>query len=354
MSNENKEATTQTTQTTQEKSIHDPDISFADFERLRKAEKESASAEHTEQKDETKEDSEASKEKLEQDASSDQDDAKNQSDKEDELEDLDEDSQEDDAKPKKKNGVQKRIGRLAKKLSEKDMLLSEKDKRIALLEEQLNGNKAKPKAEAQADDPNSEADPNEPSPEDYQTNAEYIRALRKYDREAEKKEAAAAKAEESKKSEESKRTKAHIDRVSEFKKTQTDYDKVAKEFMQEMNANPDLVPSPVLEDLIFTSDVSAAVMYELMKDTDELIRINGLNFRDATKAFAKLESKVEEKISQQSSSSTTEKKTTKAHAPIAPIGNKSAATVKKSIYDKDIPFAEYEKLRTEELKRKRG
>lgn len=342
MSNE-QVATATTTQTeAKEKTIHDPDISFADFERLQNGEKVSVSADeaNAEQKDETTENSEVS-EKPEQDESE----VEAQDNEEENESDEDESEEQEERAPKKKNGVQKRIGKLKNKLTEREQ-------RIAFLEGQLAAAQGKkPQQEAEAQTEQTEQTLKEPDPNDFTTNAEYLKALFKYDKDLSKQEADKKAAESQRASELKTLDDQYNARADEYVKKDPEFIEVVQEFLEE---HGDLPFSVTAERLIKESDIGPQIAKELFKDKKEFDRINSLGYKAAVREIGKIEDRLLAKSQDSQSTKPKEKKLTTASAPIAPIGNKGAASVKKSIHDPDLSFEDFERLENERLKRKQG
>ena len=181
-----------------------------------------------------------------------------------------------------------------------------------------------------------------PSPDQFDTHADYVEALTDWKLEQrELKKQAEAKAQEMKSSYEKTRS-SYMDKLNEFKKAQPDFDEVINDFIEERG---NLMLSPAVEESILESDIGPAVFYELVKNPELLERINGLGVVAASKEIGKIEKRLE-----MASESSKEEKQLKSKAPppISPVSSKSGS-VKRSIFDKDLPFAEYEKLRREQL-----
>jgi hypothetical protein len=182
----------------------------------------------------------------------------------------------------------------------------------------------------------------EPSPEKFESAAEYTKALAKWTIEQERKEANKAKLKEEQENQAKTVHETHLERVQAFKKEKPDFDKVMKDFTEEFGEDFEL--SAPLTKLIRKREVGPAVLYEMAKDTDLLEKLNSLDADDCAVEFGKLEAKLSKP-----------KPTTKTSAPkpVSPIsGSKTAA--KKDIFDDDLPFSEYDRLRTEQERARRA
>lgn len=290
--------------------------------------------------DETKENSEA----LENESDEVEGDAAEES--EDQSEEQEDDAKDDERKPKK--GFKNRIQKLRGKLSAKEQEVN------YWKEQALKGNaqtKDSQKEDAQKET-KQDGKPIAPRMKDFETHEEYESARDEYQENLTawnlkqwETERTAKERETQVKTEYQKALDSHNARIDEFKKTQKDYQDVVGEFLED---HGDIKFSPALEESILTSDLGPALLYELAKNPEELIRINGLSYGAAQRAIGKIEARLEKS----SESSQTEiKKQTKAPPPVKPVGS-SKAPVKKSIYDSDISQAEYEQLRREQMRNK--
>lgn len=256
-----------------------------------------------------------------------------------ESEDQEDSKEEGDKKPKK-TGFKKRIDKLSRRLSEREQEL-EYWKQAALKQGGVKQEPQKtetPKFEASADD--------KPQPNNFDTYDAYLEALTDWKVEQREKKAEFKKAEEAKAIKRRKVQDAHRSRLQEYVKTQTDFNDVIQEFIED---HGNLQFSEHLEDAIVGSDLGPAIVYELAKNPTELARINSLGEAQVNREIGRLEAKL---AKAQESSKTIETKTTKAPPPIAPIGGKGGV-VNKSIYDPNLSFSEYERLRSAQLKNKK-
>lgn len=247
----------------------------------------------------------------------------------------------DEGKPKKKGGFQKRIEKLNARAT------AAQEERDYWKAQALKGAKADPAAD-QNDQPKAAAPAGEPDPDKFETHAEYVKAVVKWDRE----QADKAKSEDDAKAnlaaEQKKQETAHRERVKAFVQEHADYDEVL-ENLRELN----IAPSPTLDHLLLTSENGPKLIYELAKNPDEFKRISALGPIAAAREFGRLEAKLTPASSEAEKQKP--KLKTDAPAPIAPVGSKGVS-VEKSIYDANLSQAEYERLRAKqrEAARKSG
>jgi hypothetical protein len=319
----------QTQTTTQTK---DPgEMSFAEYEALRRGEsvavegKNSAPAE-TSVEQKKSEDSET----LETEAKDDESEA------DDSEESEAKDSEAD--KGKKKTGIQRRVDKLTKAKREAQQE-AEYWKRRAL------EGATDSKHDAQTvDKPEAKAAEGKPDPEKFETHAEYVEALTDWKLEQREKAAKAEAAKTQFETDQQKAKQAHAERVKAFAEKTEDF--------AEMMENLDDVPaSPALEQLIVSSANSAELLYELAKNPDEAKRIAALPPLSLARELGKIEARLSKQASE--AQKPEPKKLTNAPKPIDPV-SAGKGVVRKSISDPDLPFAEYERLRREQLRKRRA
>lgn len=238
-------------------------------------------------------------------------------------------------------GLKKRLGRLTRQRQEAKQE-AEYWKREALKRQEQSA----PKEEDLAPQAVEGGDA-EPQEEDFDSHKDYVRAFVKWELRQEKLKEEQKSKEAQAKSAFEKQKQAHIERVQKFKEQTPDFDDVVAEFIEEHGTDGDFRFTSVFEQAIIDSEVGPALLYELTKNPEELKRINSLGFVSAARELGKLEAKLSS-----NSSKIAKQTTTKAPAPPTPLGGKSEKAVKKSIYDKDLSFEEYERLRLEQLKQK--
>lgn len=248
----------------------------------------------------------------------------------------DQSEQQEQDKPRK-NGFKKRIDRLNRNLSEKDQ-------RIALLQRDLEEARktSTPKQEAQP----QVSSESEPDPSNFETNAEYIKALNKHYRELDKAEA--KKAEESGKQRETqeKVTKEYNSKLDSFKKSQPDFDDVVADFADKYG---EFRASPAIIEALMTSDLGPNVLYEVLNDHAEYDRLSKLSESAIIREIGKIEARIA--LKQETSASNVQRQS-KAPAPVSPAG-RGGVPVTKSLNDPNISFAEYEQIRLKQLKSKK-
>lgn len=317
MTNENQPSQTQ--ETPNQNQVNEIDnMSFSDYEKMRKGIHVEAKAKPEPVKTEQKKATES--ETVETDES------------EDESENDSDESVKD--KPKKKGGFQKRIDKLN---AQKAAALQEAEYWKSLASKKDAGETKQDKAESLKAD-------GEPSPDDFETHSEYVKALTKWEIKQEK----LASEEETKKSSLAKefeeKRKSHFEREKSFSEKTEDYKEVIVELME---SNPKV--SVTFENLLIESDHGPEILYLLAKDPEEFERINSLSPLAIAREFGKLEAKISSKPSPEKQEI---KKITKAPKPIEPVGNASTGSIKKSIDDPDLPFSDYERMRREQMKRR--
>ncbi|MGZ3770067.1 MAG: hypothetical protein ACXVCP_00355 [Bdellovibrio sp.] len=305
--------------TTNESSPAAPETKLA--ETNSEVNKENSESAHGNEQDETAEASEA----LESEESEEQSDES-----EDEH---DEEKSQQDEKPKKKGGFKKRIERFQRKLS-----VAEQE--VAYWKEQALKGNSKPEPETTKAHAKEESN-DEPQEQDFETFKEYQKALIKYELSQEKKESDKKARESQVKSDYQKQVEKFQSKVSEFAKTKDDFEDVISEV-------DDVPLSHAVQESITSSENGPELMYELAKNKKELMRINALSPILAAREIGKIEARLAKTETKPIP------KTTKAPAPIAPVGSNGSAKPKKSITDPNLTQSEYEQLRREQMKKNRG
>lgn len=274
--------------------------------------------------------SESETEEAEEDGASEESDAGRESETEDQTEAKD--------KPKKKGGFQRRIDKLN---AAKSAAQQEADywKREALKYQGAT----EPKKEPQADVTKPASVEGKPSPDGYDTHAEYVEALTDWKTEQKFKEREQKAEKDRLIAEQASVAKSYTERAQAFAKEHPDFDEVI--------ADADGVPvSSTVRGLILESDNGPALAYELAKNPEELERISKLG----PMATAREIGKIEARLAAQSSDPKTEtKKITKAPNPLAPVGAGGKGSTPKLITDPNLSQAEYERLRMEQIKKRR-
>lgn len=233
---------------------------------------------------------------------------------------------------KPKNGYKKRIDKLT---SQKTAAEQERDywRQEALKSKQPEG-KAEP-VERKDDE-------GKPNKDDYESLDDYYEDLSDWKVEQKLKAKEEKENLERAKTAEQEQVKSFATKAQEFKKTHEDFD----EIMEGVN---DVRMSIAVQDLLVRAANGPELAYELAKDPEEFARVCQLSPMEAAEEIGKLKFKLQSKAE---TSSKPETKISKAPPPIKPIGSGGSSGAKKSIYDPNISFKEYERIRAEELKAK--
>lgn len=254
---------------------------------------------------------------------------------EQEAEGSEEDQEASAEKSKKhKSGFQRRVDKLNAKAAKAEQ---ERDYWRSLVLEKKEASEQKPeKAEVKAQQDGK------PDPEKFESHAEYVEALTDWKLEQREKAAAEKAKAEQAKTETQKLIESHNKRLADFVKSKPDFHEALEEV-------EDVKVSAALQELLVTSDLGPALMYELAKNRSELERISGLSPVAAARELGKIEAKLSAPSPEEPKPEI--KKTTSAPKPIEPVGG-SKGPVRKSIHDPDISFSEYEARRREQIKRR--
>jgi hypothetical protein len=305
--------------------ISNPDLSFSDYERIRRGETVTKGANQP-----APEAKPSEQKKTESGGGNDEDD--NESDLDVDSEDESSDELQGGKPAKKKGGFQRRIDKLN---SQKSEAQREAEYWKAKALEKAPADQKSESVETKAD--------GRPNSDDFETHAEYIEALTDWkldQREKKSKEQDNRSKVEQKQAE---LRKSSQERMQAFAEKKPDF--------YESLVNLDHVTvTPSIEQLVIQSELGPEILYALAKDPKEAERICALEPIAAAREFGKLEAK----ISSQSDEPKKEiKKTTSAPKPIEPVGKSGSAPVSKKIDDPDLSFPEYEQLRREQMKSKR-
>jgi|GEM_PF-6712095 len=139
----------------------------------------------------------------------------------------------------------------------------------------------------------------------------------------------------------SERVQLHNEKVDDYKAENSDFDDDVADFIAEYGRDFNL--SMPLEEAITESELGPAVMHELLRNPDEFMRINSLGVMATARAVGRLEARIDSKASPKEGLKT-KKETTKAKAPLSSVKAKGASAPK-SIYDKGLSQADYDKIR---------
>ena len=261
------------------------------------------------------------------------DDVDEESDTSDDDSDSDDDESKDkgDKKPKRKSGFKKRIERFQRRLSEKEQEI-EYWRQVALKDKKSDEPEAK--QESQSHQTGEE----KPDPDDYETQEDFIDALTDWKIEQREAKRLAKEREQSQKT-------AYQQQVEGFQSKVKDFSKSVDDFEDVISDVDDIPLTPGLQEALLTSELGPQVMYELARDRDVLERVNGLTPLQQAREIGKIEARLTSDSPHKET-----RKTSTAPPPIKPVGGRSARATRRSIYDKGLSQAEYEKLRREGLR----
>jgi hypothetical protein len=259
---------------------------------------------------------------------------KNEGDEEDEVE-----AKSDEGKPKRKSSRQRRIERLEK-------TLSFKDQEIEHWKNQALGSK-KPGSEKKVEALTEPAAKGKPNPDDFESSADYLEAIADWKLEQKQaKDAAVAKEKAAREAYENQQSE-YAKKCAEFAKEHDDFEDVMDAADAALDEAKIFIPIEA-QDILMSSEVGAELAYEIAKDPSEFKRICSLPGYLAAREIGKVEARLQKASSQ----SVPQTKTTKAPAPVKPVGAKGSATPP-SLDDPNISFADYERLRLKELNQSR-
>ena len=239
-----------------------------------------------------------------------------------------------DGKAKKNGGFQRRIDKLNQRISTE---AQEKEywRQLALK------NAGDPNAQKKVDTAPVASTEGKPDPGKFETHAEYVEALTDWKVDQKEKQKEQKKAQTDAQSEQQKQFKAHQDRVKAFADKNDDFD-------EQLAKLADVPRSVALDTVIFQSDKGPDILYELAKNPAEAKRIAMLPPLVLARELGKIEARLTTAVSTE----TKETKTiTSAAKPLTPVGGKGAAP--KTIYDRNLSQSEYERLRNEQIKKRR-
>ena len=325
MNKASQEATTETKQLT----ISDENISQSDYELLRsgKTVDVDESAHEEKPSGKTVDESDTSKKEASGDDGEDESDID---------EGLDEASEE--VKPKKKSGTQRRIEKLVKQRSDVER------ERDFLREQLLRTQGATSKSEVEK--PQAAASQaGEPDANDFDSVTAFYSAHAKW---AMRQEILAAKQNERQEQHQAdadSKAQSFQGKVQEFRKTREDFQDV-------IESVDDIAMSLAVQHALLESDNGPELMYELAKNPEEYERICSLPAMQAAREIGRFEVRLS-LASEAKKTETKKQTTTKAPPPARPI-SASSSNGKKSIHDDDITQSDYERIRNEQDKRRRG
>lgn len=252
---------------------------------------------------------------------------------EDETEKEEAEGEPEKLEPKKPlKGFKKRIDRLSKNLSterqEKEYWKNEAMRLKA------------PESKQEEREPSGVKDDGKPSADNYETHEEYVEALADWKFDQRLKDEKAKEQTSKVQTERQKLIEDYNQKTESFKKEHDDFEDVVASIDEAGIKIP-----VVLEHLLLKS--GPQVTYALFSDAEECERISKLYPMDMAEEIGRI------KASLQSKKEEPKKQTTKAPAPITPVGAKGTVSTK-SIFDPDISQSDYEALRAKQLAKKRA
>lgn len=234
----------------------------------------------------------------------------------------------DDPKPKKKSGFQRRVEKLNARIS------AAEQEREYWKNEAIKNQRVPTKEEA----PLKVQATGKPDKDKFGTHDEYIEALAEWKADQKFKAIEEERKQNSAKEAAQKRLNDHFSRVETFKEDHEDFDETWSSLKVPLTL--------AMTEAIKESDLGPDLMYALAKDPKECARIAKLTPLAAARELGKLEIKVSKSPSdplvevKPKTTNVTEQVVT----PVKPRGG----TNKKSVYDPELSFDEYAKLRDAE------
>lgn len=248
------------------------------------------------------------------------------------LDSHDDDNQEE--KPRPKNGFKKRVDRERRKVAERDQ-------RIAALEAELAKRNSSQDATASVQT-NSDQEPN---PDNFDTVADYNKAVIKWELKQERLEREKQEKVSKEKTYHDELKSKYEDRRKEFVKTVNDFEDVVADFADKYG---DFKASPAIVEALLSSEFGPEIFYQVVKDHGEYERLSQMPDVAIIRELGKIEARLA--LAKESQSST-KPKMSKAPAPVSKLSGGTVSTTK-SLSDPDISFAEYEQIRMKQLKQK--
>jgi hypothetical protein len=239
----------------------------------------------------------------------------------------DSEAEESEEKPKKRSGIEKKIGKLTKQRQDA-RLEAEYWKKEALKNQTAPAAPTETKPQA--------ADDKRPKAENFDTHEAYVEALAEHKVEQRLAQERQKAREQELKSKEQEQLKTHFDRVQKFQAQVDDFDDVIAEV-------GDVPMSLTVQQVILQSENGPELMYELAKDKEEYKRICDLPAIQAARELGRFESRLQ-------ASKESEKpklKTSKAPKPISTVSRGAAVSSKDP---GDMDYDEYKAFREQQLR----
>jgi chromosome segregation ATPase len=239
----------------------------------------------------------------------------------------DEQHEETEATQRKKGGVEKKIGKLTKRVADKD-------REIEQLRQQLQNQNGQGQQQPQV------AETPKPKWLDYNGDIEsYQNAMADWT----VAQVTVKQQQAEHKQQQAKVVETYAQRAAEFAKAHPDFNEV-------MDDAEDIGPvAPEINQMIGESEHGPAIAYFLAQNVEEVERINAL---PAHKRFVEL-GKIEDKLGGSKGAPTKQKAVSKAPAPVTPVkGSSKAVSTGNDIYDPNLTTEQYKALRRKELEAK--
>lgn len=191
-----------------------------------------------------------------------------------------------------------------------------------------------------------------PKADDFGTHDEFVEALAAWKAEQLVEERFAKR----EKDEKENQAKAETEAVFEAWDSKKEEARARYEDFDEVTNNPDIPLVPIIEHTLLTSDIGADIAYYLATHEEEAVALAAM--KDPmllARAMGKLEAKVEAVIAAKSPSEEAPKgaQSKPKPKPISPVGGSSGGNVTKSLSEVS-DYGEWEKLRNEQLKKKKA
>lgn len=236
-----------------------------------------------------------------------------------------------------KGGFQRRIDKLTKKSSELEQ-------EAAYWRERALAGGAKPEPQTKTEaKPAETSAPAEPKPDDYETQAEYLRALTKFELAEQRRQADEDRQKTEQKTQQETKVKTFKGRESTFAEATPDYMDVIQGAIAD-----DIPMSPALWDEVQDHDHGPALLYHLAKHPDEAERLSAMTPTQVAREVARMESRfVPQTEAKETSTQTTSPPVTQAPKPPTPAAKSGGSTVQKDPGQMD--YAEYEAWRKKQF-----
>lgn len=180
----------------------------------------------------------------------------------------------------------------------------------------------------------------EPTSDQFDTHAEYVKAMANYTYKQNKLADAAVAKEAELKSEQVKKVNEFVERKDKFASEHADFHQA----IEDIN---DIPMSLAVQYAVLNSKNGPELMYALAKNREEYKRICAMDPPEAAEAIGEFKATF---LKAAPSTETKEQKITKAPKPINPVGTKGAGSAKKTIFDAGLSQSEYEAMRREQIK----